>query len=635
MRLNRYIEFLLESSKYKYILVYSTEFKSIIRTIEQNADDDNDMQLSVLCRNIIDSEDSESDISMIDIGTGNDMVSFVQSSRIIKKYGKYNEDEYNGELSDENNSFWKEQRSEIKIGKFVKKLVSNTKDSVIETFVNKWKSEVDYLKSDAVIFEEVNGDDIKKWYLYENYSQCNGTLGNSCMRYAECQDYFDIYTKNTEVVSLLILRDRSDSTKISGRALIWTLENGERFMDRVYTTIDSEEHKFYKYAKQQGFIYKQRNKILKGGTSYSVPSEGLVVRLKKIKYDKYPYLDTLICYNYKECYLTSNDIWPTEGVYKCQNTDGTCMSDDVVYSKWQQDHIERKDAVFFEEEDDWVSKEESLFIKSENRYYHPKRADQDVFWCYYEKEWLKDDECYHSETLSTIVKIDNSIKAIINESGETDYFPNSGVYYAEYDGKKYYNKLLLRDPDTNELIPWFVKIKVYWSKHIKNYLSENASKKLHIKIDSGKQLVKKYIDYYKERTPLGTDAKLAKQKINSVKKDLIKDNILKIIENTEPESDEFSSLSPSATKQEVKTSVDMLARYLAEKGYGLYKPYWNKMFYDTTDWDKIGTTDEHERLYTVADSLYDSWYGSIFKYCQDINRTDIEYLNNYIKLLGK
>src|SRR5574343_44757 len=623
MKISRYIEFLLESSKYKYILIYSTEFKSIIRTIEQNADDDKDIQLSVLCRDILDSEDSESDISMIDIGTGNDMVSFVKSSRKIKKYGKYDEGEYNGELSEENNAFWKEQRSEIKIGKFVKKLVSDTKDSIIETFVNKWKSEVDYLKSDAIIFEEVNGDDIKKWYLYENYSQCYGTLGNSCMRHEDCQDYFDIYTKNTEVVSLLILRDRSDSTKISGRALIWTLKNGERFMDRVYTTIDSEEHKFYKYAKQNGLIYKQRSRILKGGSSYPVPSEGLVVRLKKIKYDKYPYLDTLICCNYKEGYLTSNDIWPEEGFYKCQNTDGTCMSDDVVYSKWQQDHIERKDAIFFEEEDDWISKDESLFIKSENKYYHPKRADQDVFWCYYEREWLKDDECYHSETLSAIIKIDNSVKAIINEAGEVDYFPNNNNYFDDYGGKNYYNKDLLQDPDTSELIPWFVKIEVYWSKYIRDYLSEDAANKLHIKIDKSKRVVKNYIDYFMERTPLGYDIKSAKKKIISVKKELIKDSIFKIIEDNEPESNEFISLRPNATKQETKTAIDMLSTYLADKGYGLYKPYWNKLFYNTSDWDKVGNTDEHERLYTVADSLYDSWYGSIFRSCNDISKTNI------------
>jgi hypothetical protein len=71
------------------------------------------------------------------------------------------------------------------------------------------------------VFEIVEGDEIAKWYRYENYAENKGTLGNSCMR-DKRDSFFEIYTKNPEVCRMLILKE---DDKILGRALIWKLNS--------------------------------------------------------------------------------------------------------------------------------------------------------------------------------------------------------------------------------------------------------------------------------------------------------------------------------------------------------------------------------------------------------------------------
>jgi hypothetical protein len=45
---------------------------------------------------------------------------------------------------------------------------------------------------------------------------------------------FDIYIENPDVCSLLILKDQIESS-IHGRALLWILDDGYKYMDRGYT----------------------------------------------------------------------------------------------------------------------------------------------------------------------------------------------------------------------------------------------------------------------------------------------------------------------------------------------------------------------------------------------------------------
>lgn len=175
-------------------------------------------------------------------------------------------------------------------------------DSEIETFVNEFvacSKMFDFDKS-GLTFKVVKGDDIAKYYLDKNYYGYSesadkfekGVLWNSCMRYARCQRYFDIYTNNKQV-SLLVLVTSDD--KVVGRALIWQLteDNDDKiYMDRAYTIHDSDIKLFNNYAIKEGYVYYTGYGPKLDNHDYDYQ---LFVRLDNTSFDLYPYMDTM-CY---------------------------------------------------------------------------------------------------------------------------------------------------------------------------------------------------------------------------------------------------------------------------------------------------------------------------------------------------
>ena len=127
--------------------------------------------------------------------------------------------------------------------------------------------------------------------MYE--SSNGGQLANSCMRYPKCQEFLDIYVENPEVCKLLIFTPTEG--KLSGRALLWTLENGKRYMDRVYTNKDSYDNLFLKWSNENGYP--------KGIEARSV------VKVKTKDYELYPYMDTFLFYDADEGKLSNSQIF--------------------------------------------------------------------------------------------------------------------------------------------------------------------------------------------------------------------------------------------------------------------------------------------------------------------------------------
>lgn len=213
-------------------------------------------------------------------------------------------------------------RQTIRVGRGIRAILNSLKqtftDAEIEDFVNKWKAAWDWIHNEFRSFEIVSGEDIGFYYSYLNYEQVTGTLGNSCMREKPSR-FFEIYAKNPEVCKLVILKSEKKPNKITGRALLWTLESGELFLDRIYTQEDSHLALFKKYAGKNGWIHKKRN-----GASITselvMPDGSLVqkkisVRLKKIQYDTFPYLDTLAYLAYtKDAIILTNDVKSGEWV---------------------------------------------------------------------------------------------------------------------------------------------------------------------------------------------------------------------------------------------------------------------------------------------------------------------------------
>jgi hypothetical protein len=218
---------------------------------------------------------------------------------------------------------FKENRNEkAGIGRLINKLLQATnykfEPKDLESFVNRYKAYKKILDGEATM-EVVSGDEIRKWYDESRYSNGLGSLNKSCMRFEDCQDYFTIYTQNPEVCQMVILYN-SDKTKIEGRALLWTLIDGRKVMDRIYTTSDSFINIFTKWATDNGYEPRENLLHIRGG----------IIQLKKLDYSPYPYLDTFMYYNMKRNTLSTSSgsncviLNDTEGDYmRCEYCDGT------------------------------------------------------------------------------------------------------------------------------------------------------------------------------------------------------------------------------------------------------------------------------------------------------------------------
>ena len=172
-------------------------------------------------------------------------------------------------------------------------------DAEIETFVNEFvacSKMFDFDKS-GLTFKVVKGADIAKYYLDKNYYGYSesadkfekGVLWNSCMRYARCQRYLNIYTQNNQV-SLLVLVTSED--KVVGRALLWQLtpdNDSKIYMDRAYTIHDSDVKLFNNYAIKEGYVYYTNGGPKLDNDDYD---NQLFVKLNNTSFDLYPYMDT-------------------------------------------------------------------------------------------------------------------------------------------------------------------------------------------------------------------------------------------------------------------------------------------------------------------------------------------------------
>ena len=249
-------------------------------------------------------------------------------------------------------------RGNIKIGKFVNKIL---KGKYPEALVDKF---VTYIKSKSIKKENwtislVKGDEISKYYDSNNYVERRGTLGHSCMTDKLGRDdvtvrtphgtsttygvkgvsnIFDIYTKNPESCSLLIMTN--EEGKLGARALVWDAKvtfcrdtKGDvsqlgdiKFLDRIYTIDDWMVNKMTRWAQDNGMAYRYYQGLHNDGTiSYKdvkYKSE-MEVNVKKIHYSAFPYLDTFNrydvkngkLYNYKPSKFSGFGLQSTQGNY--------------------------------------------------------------------------------------------------------------------------------------------------------------------------------------------------------------------------------------------------------------------------------------------------------------------------------
>jgi hypothetical protein len=235
----------------------------------------------------------------------------------VKRYAVLNKDCISLAGVDDS-KIWTTSRNPIKIGRLVRALLRSAgidvTDKEIEDFTNQYKATYDFAADVLKQFDVVKGDTISYWYSSDRYVDGGGSLNNSCMSEVN-SEYFYIYTENTQVSMVILYDDNGQiqegkytSTLIKGRAILWEAEmDGQKvtFMDRVYTTYDSDVELFKQFAEKNGWWYKKSQNM----DPYEIMTNGDIskdsqfkVKLDNASFDYYPYVDTM-------CYCdTENDI---------------------------------------------------------------------------------------------------------------------------------------------------------------------------------------------------------------------------------------------------------------------------------------------------------------------------------------
>lgn len=453
----KYVEFIVESVNDGRI-IYSTRLRTLLRSVSDKSKDTFNVAGYLLrLENRIDYKDT---FTLIDITDKNDTISMINISRINRAIS-HDPDilSFIDSVSPENrvdhiiahasygsnsipwiDRLWKNQRTDVKIGRHVKRLIpklsqisgtSKITDADIEVFVNLYKSSFDYEKGLKDRLEMVNGDLIKEWYSEGKYQSGGGSLNNSCMRYSKCQNYFDIYTKNPEVCNLLILKN--ESGKLIARSLIWKLTDGRTYMDRVYTVNDSDTNIFRDYATEKGWIYYNG-----GGLSK------MEVQLKKEEYVKFPYMDTFYSYNKEVNILVNDEIRESDDWYILQNTDGSYTAGGGVWSEYHNEYLNEEEAVWCDNINSYVYQDDAIWLEYRQEWAGPSDG---IIWSEYQQESYYRDDAIWSECMNSWLYMEDTISIATNASGDTDACVGDRKdLYIEVDGEYYSRKTYVKNP---------------------------------------------------------------------------------------------------------------------------------------------------------------------------------------------
>lgn len=451
-KLFRYFQFITESDKTLKTMRfhYSKKFRSLLERMQKTN------EFAALLLGAEDSNQISDIYTLIDVTEKNDMISCIQVNRILRANPDtktYTDDDVyflnRSITNDETNDFWKNGRTEMGIGKWLRRVVidlykspSTLNDKKLESFVNLYKSTFDTMTGTSEErFQLVEGEEIRKWYLADNYFQQRGQLGNSCMRYTRCQPYLDIYVKNPEVCKLLIYKSEEDPEKIIGRALIWKINSNPRdikmFMDRVYTVADSDKLLFQDWATENGVNYE-----------YSGVKS---VQLQNSVFGTYPYMDTFTYLNRETGDLTNNgDVWPGQGYIKIQETDGSFSDDDGVWSEYHGDYINRDDAVYCDYDDDWIHVDDAIYLEYKDIYVSP---NNDTAYSDYHGETFLTDDVVWSECMNDNLypEYPNVVEMKTSYSGDTDWVIATRTELCVKVGEEYYSRRnYVKDPYSDE-----------------------------------------------------------------------------------------------------------------------------------------------------------------------------------------
>lgn len=158
-------------------------------------------------------------------------------------------------------------RQTSKAGRIMKRLNPDVSEKDLEEFVNKFKAEVEILLKEPKI-NVLTGKDISYWYNQKHYRKGGGTLNKSCMRYASENkriEFFDQYPEQIALATVI------KGDELWARALIWKLDDGRTYMDRIYSVGEQYRIMLENYAKNHNMLmYGKMGSVKKGAVTVTL-----------------------------------------------------------------------------------------------------------------------------------------------------------------------------------------------------------------------------------------------------------------------------------------------------------------------------------------------------------------------------
>ena len=278
--------------------------------------------------------------------------------------------------------FWtSSRRFQAKPGAFLSKVFRSISSRDIEKFSNAFISQV---RKPKFSFEVVSGDIIKDYYHFESYAAENGSLGASCMKHDACQKFLDIYTKNPDMVKMLVMLAPGGS--LLGRALLWNFDS-YKIMDRIYTVSDEMLQLYFKqWADKNAYLYKREQNWFmtcnfEGNGKHQELK--LEVKLPNWSFDYYPYMDTFkfinirtgTLYNYMAETPHLRTLCASEGNYydgdylRWDGIDRCCRySGDVVWVDYKGIYTHPKNCEWSETNDQYILRGDYIWDDSISDY---------------------------------------------------------------------------------------------------------------------------------------------------------------------------------------------------------------------------------------------------------------------------
>lgn len=354
-----------------------------------------------------------------------DAVDYISVSEDENNMISYLTEDRRQRLVEEGEYLWSsDKRFKIRASRIIRKIFKDShveefyKDSDIERFTNLYVSN----RAKDYEFIVVSGSSICTHYDGDYYTSGDGTLQNSCMR--NDPEFMRLYADNPDAVEMLVMKD-SDGN-VSGRALLWNkaycidtsdesileVQSYYKIMDRIYYTKDSQIESFKDWARENGYLVKDKQSY-DHYTSFNTPKGEYVeaffqIDMPNIDQRYYPYIDTFFYVN-TDHGLLHNDEREHYNL-EARETNGS-PSGQRCYCYHTEEYIDRDDAIYIESLDDYVHHDHCVCIGDTWYYTYSDVIDwSDIYTDYvytpdctrdYNGEWVRDEdarELYNGES---------------------------------------------------------------------------------------------------------------------------------------------------------------------------------------------------------------------------------------------